>query len=79
MNQKEMNLRQKIKRRSNAINKLEVEISRNAEILAMIDYDETEQKKIVDRIRKLKAREEKALQEKKEFIRELIDKYYYSG
>lgn len=75
MNPNEFNLRRKIHRRTEAMKKIEIEITRYAEILAMIDIDEVEQKRVINRIRKLKQRRDIAEEEKKKFIKELINKY----
>jgi len=68
----ELAIRRKIKRRTEAINKLDVELVRYGEILAMMDEDNPDQKKIINRMRIIKNNIEEKTAEKKWLIQKLM-------
>jgi len=74
MNKKEYLLRKKEKRRSITIKRLEVEITRLAEVLYSLPEDNQEEKdRILNQIRNHKARVEKANRERQEIIQKIVN------
>jgi len=74
MNKKEYLLRKKEKRRSITIKRLEVEITRLAEVLYSLPEDNQEEKDgVLNQIRNHKARVEKANRERQEIIQKIVN------